>query len=354
MEFKPKTQEQIEAQVEHFADKGVKEFSSEQKLLLKHSKELSAITDLDNLPENLPEELKKLIEDNRSKYIEVLRSSKKEDIEFRKQNIELYNSKYKPVIDSLKEKISNSHNSKELPEYLGSGSNGSAYVIEVDGKKYAAKFSSSLTQANFETKPLLQARGIENVAQLVSYSFADGVVIMELLHGTDVTKFKPENAPKYSDEHIEKLIQTVIDLYNKGITIDPKASNFMYDEINGFSILDFHLSNGGSSLGEIVMWLKVALTHRDFPYLDYKADDYDEKSKKQDIERNKIYLPMMIRFLTILQDKFPEVLEDWKHAYQRKEEDPRITQSPLIDRRYIETENPEIKPYLEKLEAMGF
>ena len=167
MELKPKTQEQIMAQVEHFADKGVKEFSSEQKLLLKNSKKLSTITDLDNLPKNLPEELKKLIKDNRSKYIEVLRSSKKEEIEFRKQNIELYNSKFKPVIDSLKGKISNSHDPKELPEYLGSGSNSSAYVIEVDGKKYAAKFSSSLTQANFETKPLLQARGIENVAQLV-------------------------------------------------------------------------------------------------------------------------------------------------------------------------------------------
>ena len=102
------------------------------------------------------------------------------------------------------------------------------------------------------------------------------------------------------------------------------------------------------------MSLKVALTYRDFPYLDYKADDYDEKSKKQAIERNKIYLPMMIRFLTILQDKFPEVLEDWKQAYQKKGEDPKTSQSPLIDRKYIETENPEIKPYLEKLEAMEF
>lgn len=350
MEFRPKTQEQIQAQVEHFADKGVKEFSSEQKLLLKHSKELSKITDLDNVPEDL----QKLIENNRGKYLDLLRSTKKEEIDFRKENIELYNSKFKSVIDSLKEKMSSSQNPKDLPAYLGSGSNGSAYIIEVDGKKYAAKFSSSLTQANFETKPLLHAKGIENVAQLISYSFADGVVIMELLHGRNVNNFTPENAPEYSDEHIEKLILTVIDLYNNGITIDPKASNFMYDEINGFSILDFLLSNRSSSIGEIVMWLKVALTHRDFPYLDYKEDDYEQKSKAQALERNKIELPMMIRFLTILQNKFPEVLEDWKKAYQRKEEDPRITPSPLINRKYMEIENPEIKPYLTQLEAMGF
>lgn len=352
MEFKPKTQEQIMAQVEHFADKGVKEFSSEQKLLLKYSKELSTVTDLDNLPENLPEELKKLIEDNRSKYIEVLRSSKKEDIEFRKQNIELYNSKFKPVIDSLKEKISNSHNSKELPEYLGSGSNGSAYMIEVNGKKYAAKFSKSLIQANFETKPLLQARGVENVAQLVSYSFADGVVIMELLHGTDVTNFTPENAPEYSEENITKLIETVIELDKKGIVIDPKPSNFMYDEEHGFSVLDFHIKNPKSdhTLADSIMDLRLALSFRKWPYIEYNTPEY----KKQSVEKNKIYLPIMIKFIGILKNKFPEILENYKKRDAEIQANPHVSRSPVINRKYMETENPEIKQYLEKLEEMGF
>lgn len=354
MELKPKTEEQIQAQVEYFADNRVKEFSAEQKLLLKYSKELAKIIDLDNLPEDLPEEVRKLVEDNRDKYVDVLRSARKEDIAFRKENAELYNHKFKPVIEALKAKISSPQNQKELPEYLGSGSNGSTYAIEVDGKKYAAKFSSSLTQANFETKPLLQAKGIENTAQLVSYSFSDGVVIMELLHGTDVTNFTPENVPEYSDEHITKLIKTVIELYKKGIMIDPKPSNFMYDEKEGFSILDFHLSNGTQSIGDLVMSLKHALTARKWSRLDYNADDYGEKSKAQTLERYKIELPMMIRFLTILQNQFPEILDDWKQAYQKREEDPRISQSPPIDRRYMETENPELKPHLTKLEEMGF
>jgi len=325
-----------------------------QSILLKHLKGLSEISDLDILPKDLPKELKETIEENKHNYVDTLRASKKEDIDFRKENIELYNLKFKPVIESLKENISNSNNPKELPEYLGSGSNGKAYTIEVDAKKYAAKFSSSLNQANFETKPLIKAQGIENTAQLVTSSFADGVVIMELLPGKDITKFTLENQPEYSDENIKKLIQTVINLYDKGITIDPKPSNFLYDEKAGFSILDFHLSNGSSSIGEIVMWLKIALTYRNFPYLDYEANDYKEKSKAQSLEKNKIYLPMMIRFLTILKNEFPKVLESWNQTYQEKEKDPRISQSPLIDRRYIDRENSELKPYLTKLEEMGF
>ncbi len=354
MKFQPKSKEHLQAQTEHFADHGVEKFSEEQKLLLKHSDELSRITDLDNLPDDLPEKLKKVIAENRDEYVDVLRSAKKEDISFRKENAELYDSKFKSVIESLKSKISSSQNPKELPEYLGSGSNGSAYIIEVDDEKYAAKFSSSVTQANFETKPLLQAKGTENVAQLVSYSLADGVVIMKLLHGTDVTNFTPENAPKYSDKHIVKLIQTVVELYNKGIMIDPKPSNFMYDEKDGFSVLDFHLSNGLQSIGDSVMSLKLALTIRKRPNLDYEADDYDEKSEEQDLERDKVELPMMIRFLTILKEQFPEILNDWQREYQKGEKDPNISQSPLIDRSDMQVENSELKPYLAKLKEMGF
>lgn len=354
MEFKPKTEEHIQAQVEYFTGIGVGDFSAEQKLLLKSLEQLTTITDLNNLPKDLPKEVKELVEKNRDKYVDILREAKKEDIDFRKENAELYNSKFKPAIETLKSRISSSSNPKELPEYLGSGSNGSAYMIEVDDKKYAAKFSRSLTQANYEIKPLLQAKGIENTAQLVSYSFVDGVVIMELLPGTDVTNFIPENAPKYPDEHIVKLIEIVIELNKKGIVIDPKPSNFIYNEKEGFSILDFHLSNGTQSIGDLVMSLKYALTARKWQNLDYNADDYNEKLRIQRLEKHKIELPMMVRFLTILQNQFPEVLDDWKKAYQKREEDPRIRQYPPINREYMETEHPELKPHLAKLEEMGF
>lgn len=347
-----KKEESLQAQVEHFADHGVEDFTDEQKLIFKFSRELSTITDLDNVPEDLPEELQQAIERNKDKYVAVLRSAEKKDIDFRRGNVELYNTKFKAAIDSLKEKISTAHNPEGLPEYLGSGSNGSAYVIEVNGIKYAAKFSRSITQANFETKPLLQAKGIGNTAQLVAYSFPDSVVIMELLPGTDVTKFTPENAPNYSDEHIESLIKKTIELDNRGIAIDPKPSNFIYDENDGFSILDFHLKNPNANytLADSIMDLRLALTIRDWPHLDFATPEYE----KQSLEKSKIYLPMMVRFLDILGNKFPEVVEAYQKRDVEIQADPTVFRPPIIDRRYIQTENPELKPYLAKLEKMGF
>lgn len=354
MEFKQKTEEHLKAQVEHFADKGVDEFSDSQRILLKYSDKLAKITDLDSIPDNFPEELKKDIEENKDKYIEFLSLAKKEEIVFRKENIELYNSKFKSVIDTLKSKISSSENPEKMPEYLGSGRNGSAYLIEVDDKKYAAKFSKLITQANFEIKPLLQARGLENVAQLIAYSSVDGVVIMNLLQGKDVSSFTPENAPEYSDEHIIKLIQKTIELDKNGIVIDPKPSNFMYDTKNGFSILDFHLSGGLTRVEDTVMSLRFALMARNWPRLDYKAVDYEKKLREQSLERQKVEIPMMLRFLTILQERFPKVINDWKRERQEREKNPRMNQLPLIDRNSIQTENLELKTCLEKLELIGF
>jgi len=56
--IKPKSPEKLQAQVEAFGDSGVKQFSEEQEIILKNSAELARIEDLNNLPDDLPDELK--------------------------------------------------------------------------------------------------------------------------------------------------------------------------------------------------------------------------------------------------------------------------------------------------------
>jgi len=176
-----RTQERLQAQVELFADRGVEEFSEDQKKLLKYSSEISKkIDDWNNLPSDLSENVVDLIKRNRDLYFVFLNQGGFLDTSLVEQNIKNYRDKFQPSIIELKKKTAN-RNPKELPEYLGSGSNGSAFLITVEGKKYAAKFSGSTTQINFEIKPLIKAKGIPHTAQLVNYSFEDGVIITELL-----------------------------------------------------------------------------------------------------------------------------------------------------------------------------
>ena len=355
-QFNPeeKSQERLQAQAEIFADKGVENFSEDQAQILKYSAELSQIKDLNNLPPDLPEELVSLIQKHKDAYVNFLRRERKLETSFIEENIETYKEKFQPVIAELKAKMAQG-NFKELPEYLGAGSNGSAFRIEVDGKTYAAKFSRSSTQANFEIKPLIRAKGIPHTSQLVSYSFEDGVVVMELLSGTDVTNFTPEEAPEYSDEHIVQLIDTVRELDAKGLVIDPKPSNFMYDKEQGFSVLDYHLKNAGSRYGlpQEIISLETALTARKFEPLDYKAPDYEEKSKAQAIEKYKISLPLMIRLLGILKEKYPDILADWQRQHDEDKQNPSMRVAEMIEREYI-PQHPDLEPHLKKLEEIGF
>lgn len=353
---KEKPQERLQAQAEVFADKGkgVENFSEDQAQILKYSAELSQIKDLNNLPLDLPEELVALIQKHKDAYVNFLRQDRKLETSFIEENIKTYKEKFQPVIAELKAKMAQG-NFKELPEYLGSGSNGSAFRIEVDGKTYVAKFSRSITQANFEIKPLIRAKDIPHTSQLVSYSFEDGVVVMELLSGTDVTNFTLEEAPEYSDEHIIQLIDTVRELDDKGLVIDPKPSNFMYDPEDGFSVLDYHLKHIGGSYGlpQEIMDLRHGLTERKFEPLDYEAPDYKEKAKAQSIERNKIFLPMMIRFLGILKEKYPDILANWQRQHDENKKNPNMRVGEMIRREYI-PQHPDLEPHLKKLEEMGF
>lgn len=349
-----KSQERLQAQVEVFGDTGVESFSKDQAQILKYSAELSQIKDLNNLPPDLPGELVGLIQKHKDAYINFLRQERNLETSFSEQNIKTYKEKFQPVIVALKARMAQG-DFKELPEYLGSGSNGSVFRIEVEGKTYAAKFSRSITQENFEIKPLIRAKDIPHTSQLVSYSFEDGVVIMELVVGTDVTNFTPQENLQYSDEHIIQLVETVRELDAKGLVIDPKPSNFMYDPEQGFSILDYHLKDASSRYGlpQEIISLRTALSARKWPSLEYKAPDYEEKAKLQSIERNKIFLPLMIRFLGILKEKYPNILADWQRQHEEDKGNPRMSVSEMIDRRYM-PDDPELRGYLKKLEEMGF
>jgi len=349
-----KSQALLQAQAEVFADKGVQDFSVNQKLLLKYSAELSQIKDLNNLPSDLPAELVVLIKKNKVAYVNFLRQESKLKTSFIEENIKTYKEKFQPVVAELKAKVAQG-NSEKLPEYLGSGNNGSAFRIEVDGKSYAAKFSREIAQANYEIKPLILAEGIPHTSQLACYSFEDGVVVMGLLGGTDVTNLPPEKALEYSDGHIIQLIDTVQKLDAKGLDIDPKPSNFMYDPEEGFSVLDYHLKHSGGRYGlpQKIMDLRFALMARGFEKLNYKDTDYVEKEKTQDIERYKISLPLMIRFLGILKEKYPDILADWQTQHDEDKKNPSMRVSELIDRRHI-PEHPELQGHLKKLQEMGF
>jgi hypothetical protein len=61
----------------------------------------------------------------------------------------------------------------------------------------------------------------------------------------------------------------------------------------------------------------------------------------------------MVRFLGILKDKYPDILADWQRQHDEDKSNPNMRVGEIIERKYI-PDDPVLRPYLMKLEEMGF
>jgi hypothetical protein len=272
-------------------------------------------------------------------------------VDFLEKNAVLYKTKFKAAVDSLKEKIKLSASPQEVEGFLGKGSNGSAYTVSVDGEEYVVKFAGH-GQNNFEVKPLLRSHGIAHTPELIAFSLADGVKILTRLPGQEVTTISPEELPIHSEESIIQLIETVLVLEKAGIVIDPKASNFFYDEKEGFGVLDYHLSNGTKFTRpeQQVMSLIHALAARNFEYVSWDDTEAFEESQKR---KAKIFLPTQLRFLKIMKEKYPELLSQWQKQHTEDKANPMMSVPDLIDRENWPSNDPEINAYFDEIEALN-
>ena len=356
----------LQAQVEAYADKAVAKFSDDQKMLLQYSEELSRITDLDNLPNNLPQELIELIGRHKDAYTAFMRNEGRVESEFVARNQRVYDDLFKQPIDVHRRAFEarrlergdmfRTTDLRDLPGYAGSGSNSSTFRIEVGGKKYAAKFvrDNNPIPTNLEIKALLRAHGVPNVSQFVAYSFKDATTVMEFLPGTEMTEYPAETIPEITTSDIKKLIETVFRLDSLGLSIDPKPSNFLYDPSQGFSILDYHLKGAKSSAAEqSTLWLETVLTTckmRDLPNFDDPAYPAALEKLKKDIYA--LQLPNRVRFLRECRVDFPKVFDLWSTQRETERQKDRSNLKPLVRRELLD-EYPHLEPYLEELEQMG-
>lgn len=355
MERKPRTRRQ--AQVEEFAHARVSEFSPEQQLFLQYSDELSrnVIQDPEHIPVEYPDELKLAIHNYWEAYVQVLRHLREEDkeaIQAAERNAELYEEKFSGPVKRLKVRVE--RQGERSNGFVGKGSNGAAYGIEVDGKEYVVKFGA-VTQTNFEIRALIRAKGIPRAAQIVAYSFEDAATVMERLPGKDVTQSSEQELSTLTDRQIVELIQTTQQLARHGLVIDPKPSNFMYAPKSGFGVLDYHVAHEGfSGIAEQVMSLRLPLSTRQGSYYWPAVDDSDReaKMKKHAIEMQRFYLPRIIRFITVLQEQFPEVIQGWKWHRKRVLADPKMSRGQFLRKNDFETSNPGIAGYVAQLEEM--
>jgi hypothetical protein len=158
---------------------------------------------------------------------------------------------YDAAVENLSGELADLQDPTQHNAFLGAGDSTKAFSIEIEGRKYVVRglssphgYSAKLIDEKLAAEAL--SRGVAHVEKIVAASHEKGVVISELVSGKSVTKLSFEELKSISDKQVDELVDTIIMLSNRGVSIDPTPPNFMYDIHDGFTIIDLsaHLENG--------------------------------------------------------------------------------------------------------------
>lgn len=224
-----------------------------------------------------------------------------------------YQSKFQEPVGQLLQRITENQDPRSLPEYLGRGSNADVYRISSEGKDFAVKLLRR-GEVKDAIKPMQMSVGIDHTAKLVAFSEQDNAVVMELIAGKPVTELTPETSPDYKDEEIVELINTIIQLNERGLVMDPKLSNTMYSPETGFTLLDYHVRTHGdpTNLTQEMFMLSGVVGSGKYTRLTKEQRTNPQLVQQDDINYAVRGYKSSLRTIAILDKYFPDLSEKYR------------------------------------------
>jgi len=128
--------------------------------------------------------------------------------------------------------------------YLGSGSHSDVYTIRHNDKTYAVRMQKpsgrKVEITNSHVVSGAKAKNLTGLEQIVSASYEDGVIISEYVPGTHVGDLVLDQINNMPNGHLQALLQNRKAAMEAGIQFDSHPDNIIYDEVNGFTDIDYH------------------------------------------------------------------------------------------------------------------
>ena len=145
-------------------------------------------------------------------------------------------------------------NPDEHPHFLGKGINSRAFSVPVGNNIYVIRVkigeNRSPSGINSYIAPLILGKGIPHLEQIIAASYEKGVTVSELIPGKQIEELTLDDSSEISDVQLETLVDTLVVASKRGIEIDPKSSNLLYDHESGFGIVDYNISRGDIPISE--------------------------------------------------------------------------------------------------------
>lgn len=235
-------------------------------------------------------------------YVEYLRSldpEQRKDIVFAANIMQAY----EPLRHDAEETLLHNEGSAN---YLGSGSNGSVYKMSHGGVEYAVKHGGV---GHHEMRAARFGQNIDGISHIVAMDIDNRIGVMNYVPGRVPEKMSKEEMALIPDEHIRAAIDKSIEMYEAGLAVDPKQSNFLYDAKNGFGIIDYSAFSKKHEMSKSDQVFFLASVLR-------------EHSGHERVSDHSIV--MVNRFLDMIEQEYPDILKEAVAENKKEKEDPRI------------------------------
>jgi hypothetical protein len=245
---------------------------------------------------------------------------------------------FQPIVHRLKQEMSAMPDLTEHSAHIGQGDTSNVLILAMGEQKYAVRSlrnpeKGAGTIEGYVAGAVL-CRGVPHFEQMVAASYQEGATVSELAPGKGLDKLTPEEVRGISDDQLGELIDALKFATDRGIHVDPKPDNFMYDKEQGYTLLD--VADAGSdlnikalSLGEIVGCMSDVIENTG--YYGEKAGKYYTRMTAEDFADSAVQteakLEVLKRYRAVVEQKLDE--QDRQEAFVKLDQDIASAQERL-------------------------
>lgn len=259
-----KSQEERQAQLAAFAAERIESYADRRTVFAALSD--LALRTVDEAAA-MPLEISDTATWTKERYVKYLRDvggRRYENIGGRKTLLDMY-AVFEAAVADLKQGLTQFATPEEHPAFLGKGSSSRVYAADIGNTLYAVRIPRAERVdpgvIDGHVAAALLGRWAPHLEQVVAASYKHGVTVAEIVPGTDMAHISVDDVQRVRDTQIEDLIDTLLDTQERGINIDPKPSNLLYDPLEGYGIVDYQTPGnfGFQGVGETVGCIASAL-----------------------------------------------------------------------------------------------
>jgi hypothetical protein len=158
---------------------------------------------------------------------------------------------FKPHIERLKKELAEICNYKKHPAFLAIGRTVRVFALQVEAELYAVRLLSNDHEGHHFRARLSGGSLVSDLPgleKIMAASLEDGVTISRLAPGRNISRLTNADALVVSQEQLGGFVDSLAQAYGRGVLIDTSAGNLLYDQAQGFTIIDY-ISVDGLSYG---------------------------------------------------------------------------------------------------------